>query len=136
MSAYQAQTIEKGGVPYSEYRTAPDFTDYPIVTIEFTPDPDRCGIYAYPQPKFVPTEEVTLRVHWEYCRDNSLDLSAELEYFRLCAVEIVEDMDERGRLKAPPYWLYGFRTPSGTKELIWFEEDDLVAKREITLDYD
>ena len=42
-------------------------------------------------------------------------------------------MDERGRLKAPPYWLYGFRTPSGTKELIWFEEDDLVAKREITL---
>ncbi len=65
-----------------------------------------------------------------------MQISCAAAYFRLCAVESVEDVDEQGRLKAPSYWLYGFRTPSGTKELIWFEEDDLVTKREIMLDYD
>ncbi|MDJ0535984.1 MAG: hypothetical protein QNJ70_26425 [Xenococcaceae cyanobacterium MO_207.B15] len=37
MTYTEIQTISAGSIPYTEYRTEPDFDEDVIITIEFTP---------------------------------------------------------------------------------------------------
>lgn len=129
--AYEVQTIEAQGVPYVEFRHEAEPTETQIITIEFSPQNYPLDDYTYSQPLFVFGELVALREQWECCQQNQLDPNEELDWFKVCAMELIEPQSKSGRLTNPPYWLYGIRCQSGTRELMWFEEGELISKREI-----
>ncbi|PSB01401.1 hypothetical protein [Merismopedia glauca] len=119
------QTVEAHGIPVTEYRHEPE-TDQ-LITIEFRPDHQK---YDYPQPEFVFQETVAMRGQYdEYCSKH-LDLSEHLDYFTVSALELAEHR-VNGKLQSPPSWLYGIRYTRGTRELMWFEAEDLISQRDI-----
>lgn len=119
------QTIEAHGVLVTEYRHEPE-TDQ-IITIEFKPDNDK---YDYPQPEFVFHETVAMRGQYDECCSRKLDLSEHLDYFTISALELAEHR-VNGILQSPPTWLYGIRSTRGTSELMWFESEELISRRDI-----
>lgn len=134
MAHYEVQTIEAQGIPYAEYRYAPEPTDIEVVTIEFTPDPDNRSNYGYSHPRYTFTETVAIRKDWERCQDNNLDWRDELILYRICSLQIVELFSKpSGRLREAPTWLFGVRS-SYSLQLLWFEEEDLISVREIEQD--
>lgn len=136
MAYAEVQTIEAFGIPYTEYRIAPDPTDVEIVTIEFTPDPDNSNTYGYSHPRYTFTETVAKRKDWERCQQHNLDWQEELILYRVCALELVElFLKATGRLTQAPSWLFGVRS-SYSRELHWFEEDELISLREMQQDRD
>ncbi len=132
MEDYAVQTVEVGGVPYTEYRYSPEPEEQVIITIEFTPEVQPMDDYSYPQPQFVFKEEVALVKQVNYCQQNKIALSEEvIDFYPITAMELVERKLSNGRLAEAPYWLYGLRSHKGTRELMWFSEDELISKREV-----
>ena len=129
MTSYEVQTLEAFGMPYVEYRFEPEASDIPIITIEFQPQVHPNDEYNYPHPLYVFGDIVALRQQWEHCQEHGINPDEEMDYYRICALELVEHKSKSGRLTDAPYWLYGIRCTTGTKELMWFEEEELVAKR-------
>ena len=122
----EIQTIEAAGVPYTEYRTEPEIDEDVIITIEFTPQQQSWDSeYQYSQPQFIFGDMVATKQQWEHCQTNHLP-DTELDLFRICAMELVDSLTPNGELLSQPYWKYGIRCLSGTKELIWFEEQALI----------
>jgi len=135
MSDYKVQTLEAFGTSYVEKRYEPESDNVGKITIEFYPNVhplDELVLeYEYPYPVFVFGELVALRQQWEYCRKHGIAPEEEINYYRICALELVAPESESGRLTEAPYWLYGIRCTTGTKELMWLEEEELVALRVI-----
>lgn len=129
--AYEAQIVEAQGIPSVEFRYEAEPTETQIVTIEFTPQIHPLDDYTYKHPLFVFGDIVALTEHWECCQKNQLDPNEELHWFKVCAMELIEPQSKSGRLTDAPYWLYGIRCQTGTQELMWFEEGELISKREI-----
>jgi hypothetical protein len=119
------QTIEAFGIPYVEYAHDEPEVEQRI-RIEFAPRMHHLDDYAIPEPAFTFCEEVAVREQYDYCLQNNIDCSEELDVFRICALELVESRSKGGVLTDAPHWLYGIRYARGTRELIWFEEDELV----------
>jgi hypothetical protein len=119
------QTIEAFGIPYVEY----DYSEPEVeqrICIEFTPPAHHLDEYAIPDPAFTFCEEVAVREQYDHCLKNNIDFSEGLDVFRISALELVERRSKSGVLTDAPYWLYGIRYARGTRELIWFEEDELA----------
>lgn len=125
------QTIEANGLPYSEYRYEPEILETTLVTIEFRPESHPLDDYDYSPPRFVFNDTVALQQQWNHCLQADLDPDEELDYYRVCALELVEPKSKSGRLNDAPYWLIGIRCLSGTRELIWFEQDELLSKEDL-----
>ncbi len=127
---YTAQTVEAFGMPYTEYRSQPE--EIPeIITVEFYPKNHPLSEYTYPHPKFVFTEKVVIREQYEYCLENQINLAEELNSYPIKAMELVENKLSNGRLSSAPYWLYGIRCHSGTRELMWFSDDELLKRQNL-----
>ena len=129
MTHYETQTIEAFGVSYTEFRHEPDESDVQLVTIEFQPPLDTKSQYLYPHPIFTFGDMVAIRQQQE----SSLD--RELDYFEISALELVKPVSESGELTAAPYWLYGLRCQNGTKEMLWYREEQLVSQRVVMGDF-
>ncbi|MGH2413990.1 MAG: hypothetical protein ACRDEA_09930 [Microcystaceae cyanobacterium] len=134
MIAQEIQTLKAFGIPYVEYRDEPDVTDILIISLEFQPEIHPNDDYGYFQPEFVFGDVVALREQWEYCCSNHIDFTEELDLFKVCAMELVEPRNRSGWLTEAPSWLIGIRCSNGTRELMWFNEEELISKREIEQD--
>jgi hypothetical protein len=134
--AYDVQIIEAFGISYPETRYYPELTDLEpqLITIEFKPETHPLDDYGYSQPRFVFGDLVVLQEQWEHCQENHVEPNEELDIFRICAMELVERRSKSGRLTSAPEWLYGIRCTTGTQELIWFDEDELMSSRELKPD--
>ena len=127
MKDYAVQTVEVGGVPYTEYRCPPQVEEEVIITIEFKPEVHYLDDYSYPQPKFIFQEEVAILKELTFVdAPNPLE---EVDFYPIRAMELVERKLSNGRLAEAPYWLYGLRSTKGTRELMWFSEDELIRTR-------
>jgi hypothetical protein len=131
--AYEVQTIEAFGISYPETRYYPEPTENEpqLITIEFKPHTHSMDEYSYSHPRFVFGDVVVLKDQWEYCQENQVEPDSELDIFRICAMELIERRSKSGRLTSAPEWLYGIRCSTGTQELMWFDEDELMSGREL-----
>ncbi len=119
------QTIEASGIPYLEYRPQREVDEDLLITIEFTPEPQSWDSeYQYSQPEFVFNDLVATRQQWEHIYKYHLP-ETELNLFRICAMELVDNLTPSGQLLSEPYWRYGVRCDK-TRELRWFSEQALV----------
>ena len=119
------QTIEAFGIPYVEYgHDEPEVEQR--ICIEFTPQVHHLDDYGVPEPAFKFCDEVALRDQYDQCVQNNIDFSDGLDIFRISAMELVEYRSKSGILTDAPHWLYGIRYTRGTRDLIWFEEDELA----------
>jgi hypothetical protein len=131
---YEVQTIFAGGIPFTEYRHAPDITDIQIVCIEFKPDQNCIQEYTYPQPKYTITETVAKRSDWECIKQSNADWREHLNLYRVVGLRLVEYFSSNGKLKETPRWIFGVSRQS-SREVVWMEEDDLVSVQELEPDY-
>ena len=129
----EIQTIEAAGIPVIEYRTQPEIDEQRLITIEFIP-PGINDKYLVEQPEFVFGDTVIIKEQWSHCFLNQLD-TEELDTFTVCAMELVEPKNNLDQPSARPYWKYGVRCTSGTRELIWFKEHELTRKASTDLDW-
>ncbi|NJO93361.1 MAG: hypothetical protein HC820_01475 [Hydrococcus sp. RM1_1_31] len=136
MTYTEVQTVEAFGISYPEIRYYPEPTEVeePLITIEFKPKTHPLDDYSYSHPRFVFGDLVVFKDQWEYCLEHPDDSSEELEFFRICAMELVAPKSESGRLTEAPYWLYGIRCSTGTQEIMWFDEDELMSERDLKFD--
>ncbi|MEL4896114.1 hypothetical protein [Crocosphaera sp. Alani8] len=131
MSYTEIQRIECQGIPSIEYQTEPD--DIPIperIQFDFIPQ-FPYDQYGYNPPKFVYCEQVILVEEWLFCQEQQYNFFDEHEVYRICALEIEEYSLTGKTLYEAPSWKYGIRGTRGTRELIWFEEDELISLTEI-----
>jgi hypothetical protein len=121
------QYVEASGVSYPEYRTIPEVecNEYRI-TVEITKQLPAGSDYSYKDSDFVWGDLVVKNKQREYCLTNSLDLQENLDVFEVCALELVEHKSRSGLLLENPYWRYGIRCLDGTKEMVWFDEWELI----------
>lgn len=133
MAYTEVQTIRAFGVPYTETRYYPEPTDVeePLITIEIKPKTHPLDDFGYSRPRFVFGNVVVLKEQWQYCQEHPDDSSEELDIFCICAMELVERKSESGRLTEAPHWLYGIRCSTGTQELMWFIEDELLSEQDL-----
>ena len=129
----EIQTIEAAGIPTIEYRTQPEVDEQRLITIEFTPNVTN-DEYLVKQPEFVFGDTVIIKEQWDNCFLNQLDTEG-LDTFTVCAMELIEPKNPSGQLIDHPFWQYGLRCLSGTRELIWFSENELVRKASSDLDW-
>jgi hypothetical protein len=130
MTYLEVQSVEAHGIPTTEYRVAPT-RELLLITIEFTPCVHPADEYCYPHPEFTFGDEVATVEQWSDCQEHNLNLDEEIDIYKVCALELVENKTKSGRLRETPHWLYGIRCTTGTKELMWFEGAELVAKRDL-----
>ena len=107
----------------------PETSERPLITIEFAPKVYPNEIFVHPHPRYTYLEEITLKQDWQYCLKNNLNLSVELNFFSICAIELVEKRAGNGRLCEQPHWLYGIRNKNGKR--LWFIEQELLSRREV-----
>ncbi|MGH2412499.1 MAG: hypothetical protein ACRDEA_02140 [Microcystaceae cyanobacterium] len=132
MAYLEIQTIKAFGIPYTEYRYAPEPTDIQIVTIEFIPDPDCLNNYAYPQPQYTFTQTVALRKDWEGCQRHHLDWREDLQFYEVCTLRLIQPKSKlTRRLTEAPFWLYGLQREGNPCDVLWAEEEELISQREI-----
>ncbi len=129
MEEYIAQTLDAFGIPHTEYRCSPEVEEQVIITIEFKPEIHYLDDYSYPQPKFIFQEEVAILKG--FALGDTPNALEEVNFYPIRAMELVERKLSNGRLAEAPYWLYGLRSTKGTRELMWFSEDELISKREV-----
>ena len=131
MSYTEIQQISAQGIPTIEYRAEPT---EPIVTeriqFDFIPRFPH-DQYAYNPPKYVFCEQVILISQREECQEHQYDFLDIYDVYHICALELVEYSLTRKSLYEAPSWKYGIRGTKGTKELVWFEEDELISLKEI-----
>ncbi len=129
----EIQTIEAAGIPITEYRTQPEVYEQRLITIEFTP-PVINDEYLVEQPGFVFGDTVIIKQQWEDYFINQMDTD-ELDSFTVCGMVLIELKNELGQPIDYPYWKYGVRCTEGTRELMWFKENELVRKASTTVDW-
>lgn len=129
--ATEIQTVEAFGVPYVETRYQPEIDERQLITIEFEPPIHPHDDYGYYHPQFTFLEAVAIREQLEDCLKNKLDLAEHLELYEITAMQLTASRTEKGRLKEAPRWRYGLRCGSGTMEMMWFSEDELISKRDL-----
>ena len=129
----EIQTIEAAGVPVIEYRTQPKIDEQRLITIEFTPNATN-DKYLVKQPEFVFGDSVIIKEQWSHCFLNQLDTEG-LDTFTVCAMELIEPKNNLDQPSDHSYWQYGVRCTSGTRELVWFKENELVRKASSDLDW-
>jgi hypothetical protein len=120
------QYVEAFGVSYPEYRTIPEECSEYRITVEITKQLPAESEYCYKDPDFAWGDLVVKQEQREYCLTNSLDLQENLARFKVCALELVEHQSNSGLLLENPYWHYGIRRLDGTKEMVWFDEWELI----------
>ena len=131
MSYTENQRLECQGIPTIEYLIETDDRATPErIKFDFIPQ-FPFDKYGYSDPKYVFCEEVVLASHWHECQDNQYDFFDEHEVYRICALELIEYSMTSEQLYEPPSWKYGIRGTRGTRELIWFQEDELISLAEI-----
>ena len=131
MSYTEIQRLECQGIPTIEYRTDSDDILIPErIQLDFIPQ-FPYDKYGYSNPRFIYCEEVVLASQWHQCQDNQYNFFDEHEVYRICALELEEYSLTGKTLYEPPSWKYGIRGTRGTRELIWFEEDELISLAEI-----
>ncbi len=131
MSYYEVQRIECQGIPTIEYRTEPDDIAIPQrIKFDFVPR-FPYDQYAYSEPRYVYCEKVVLASQWQESQKNQYDFFDIYETYHISALELIEYTMGGDRLYEAPSWKYGIRGTRGTKELIWFEEDELISLAEI-----
>ncbi len=128
----EIQTIEAAGIPTTEYRTQPEVSEQRLITIEFTPNATN-DEYLVKQPEFVFGDIVIIKQQWEDYFINRMDTN-ELDTFTICGMELIEPRNQSGQLIDYPYWQYGIRCTEGTREVIWFKENELVRKASTIVD--
>ena len=128
--ATEIQTIEAFGVPYVETRYQQEVEEKQLITIEFEPPIHPHDDYGYCHPYFVFLEAVAIRKQLEDCLRNKVDLAEHLELYEITAIQLIAPRTPEGRLIKAPHWSYGLRCGSGTQELMWFSEDELLSKRD------
>ena len=131
MSSTEIQRLECQGLPTLEYRAEPDVIAIPErIQFDFSPRFPH-DQYAYNPPKYVFCEQVILISQWLECQENQYDFFDIYETYHISALELIEYTMTGDRLYSAPSWKYGIRGTRGTKELIWFEENELVSINEI-----
>jgi hypothetical protein len=125
LSMHIKQTVEAFGQPYIEYDYRDDVIP-DLVRIEFSPTIHPSDNYGVSEPAFTFCEEVAIAEQLSHCVANNIDFGDGLDTFRICALELYEHRSRNGVLTERPRWLYGIRYFRGTRELTWFEEDELV----------
>ena len=131
MSYTEIQHLECLGIPTTEYRTEPDNIRIPErIQFDFIPR-FPYDQYPYSEPKYVYCEEVLLASQWLECQENQDDFFDIYETYHICALELIEYTMTSDRLYEAPSWRYGIRGTRGTKELIWFDESELLSINEI-----
>ena len=134
MSYAEFQRLDCQGIPTIEYRAEPTEPIVPErIQFDFTPRFPH-DQYGYSEPKYVFSEQVILISQWQKCQDNQYDFFDDYEVYYICALELVEYSLTRKSLYEAPSWKYGIRGTNGTKELIWFEENELISINEINSD--
>lgn len=128
MSYYEVQSLDCQGVPTIEYRVEQPIPER--IQFDFIPR-FPYDQYGYSNPKFVYCEEVILVSQWLECQENQDDFFDEHEVYHICALELEEYTLTGKTLYEAPSWKYGIRGTRGTRELIWFEEDELISLAEI-----
>ncbi|MDJ0508974.1 MAG: hypothetical protein QNJ64_06945 [Crocosphaera sp.] len=124
MTQYIADIVEHQGFPHIEFRSEPDLIPIEKIEISFQP---RFPYEDYTEPEFSFGQEVALARDWNYCKDNSIPFEDSYYFYRISALDLVEDVSDAGNgLKEAPYWMYGIRGTNGTRELVWFHEHELV----------
>jgi hypothetical protein len=116
----EVQTVEAAGIPRTEYRYYPEPEDVELITLEFTVCQES---YAYSHPQFTFRQLVATKEQWQDQQDHP---DRELDLLSICALELVEPRDHQGELTRAPHWRYGLSCSTGTKELVWFDESELV----------
>jgi hypothetical protein len=122
------QYVEAFGVNYPEYRTVPEECNEYRLTVEITKQLPAESDYSYKEPDFVWGDLVVKHEQREYCLTHKLDPEENLDLFEVCAIELVEHKSKSGLLLENPFWSYGIRCLDGTKEMVWFDEWELVRK--------
>jgi hypothetical protein len=131
MSYTEIQQIDAQGIPTIEYRAEPDEISIPSrIQFDFEPRFPH-DQYGYSEPKYVFCEQVILVTQWQECQDNQYDFFDIYETYHICALELEEYSLTGKKLYEAPSWKYGIRGTKGTKELVWFEEDELISINEI-----
>ena len=131
MSYTEIQQISDQGIPTIEYRAEPTEPIVPErIQFDFIPRFPH-DQYAYSPPKYVFCEQIILISQWEECQENQYDFFDIYDVYHICALELVEYSLTRKSLYEAPSWKYGIRGTKGTKELVWFEEDELISLKEI-----
>ena len=128
MSYTEIQRLECLGIPTIEYRGEAPISER--IQFDFSPRFPH-DQYGYSPPKYVFSEPVILVSQWQECLDNQYDFFDVYDVYHICALELIEYTLTGDRLYEAPYWKYGIRGTRGTKELIWFEENELVSINEI-----
>ncbi len=128
MSYTEIQRLECQGIPTIEYRVEPPIPER--IQFDFEPRFPH-DQYGCSPPKYVYSEPVILVSQWQECLDNQYDFFDVYDVSHICALELFEYTMTGDRLYEAPSWKYGIRGTRGTKELIWFEEDELVSINEI-----
>ncbi len=131
MSYTEIQRLECLGLPTIEYRAEPDEIPIPErIQFDFIPQ-FPSDQYGYSNPRFVYCEEVVLASQWLFCQEQQYNFFDEHEVYRICALELEEYSLTGKTLYEAPSWKYGIRGTRGTRELIWFEESELISLAEI-----
>ena len=128
MSYSEVQRLDCQGVPTIEYRVEQPIPER--IQFDFIPRFPH-DQYGYSDPKYVFCEQVILVSQWQECQENQYDFFDEYEVYYICALELVEYSLTRKSLYEAPSWKYGIRGTNGTKDLIWFEENELISIKEI-----
>ena len=94
----------------------------------------RSDEYLVEQPGFVFGDIVIIKQQWEHCFLNRLDTDG-LDLFTISAMELVEPKNQSGQMIDHPFWNYGIRCIDGTKEMMWFTQNELVRKASTNPDW-
>ena len=127
----EVQTIEAFGVPYVETRYQPEIDERQLITIEFEPPIHPHDDYGYSHPQFTFLETVAIREQLEDYLENGLNLAEHLELYEITAIQLTAPRTKEERLTKAPRWSYGICCQTGTKELMWFSESELICKRDV-----
>ncbi len=126
MTQYIADIVEHQGMPYTEFRYEPDIIPAEKIEICFQPR-FPYDLYAYPEPEFVYGQKVALARDWDFCEENGISFEENYYFYHISALELLEDVSKDGKgLTEAPSWRYGIRGTDGTRELVWFEAEQLV----------
>ena len=95
-----------------------------LITIEVR----RTSDLDYPHPRLVFGDKVVLSTQLDELLLENTPLEDNLDIYTIRAMELIEE-----NVKTP-YWLYGLRSEFGTRELMWFAENELTSYQDALLD--
>ncbi|WP_049802796.1 hypothetical protein [Gloeothece verrucosa] len=68
----------------------------------------------------------------EFEGKSSQELEEELDFYQVYGLILVEEKSKSQKyLSEAPYWLYGLKWINGTRDICWFQEEELISEKEI-----